>query len=61
MEPTLIEDAGHWRRRAEEAREVAAQLGARTQALDGLGHFWMLEDPGRAADLLNRFWRGLER
>ena len=43
------------------AREVAAQLGARTQALDGLGHFWMLEDPGRAADLLNRFWRGLER
>jgi|SwirhirootsSR3_FD_contig_31_10450775_length_492_multi_3_in_0_out_0_2 hypothetical protein len=26
MEPTLIEDAGHWRRRAEEAREVAAQL-----------------------------------
>jgi tetratricopeptide (TPR) repeat protein len=43
------------------AREVAAQLGAQTRALDGLGHFWMLEDPGQAADLLNRFWQGLEQ
>lgn len=42
------------------AREVAVELGAEARALDGLGHFWMLEDPGRAADLLNGFWRALE-
>jgi pimeloyl-ACP methyl ester carboxylesterase len=42
------------------AREVAAELGADARALDGLGHFWMLEDPGRAADLLNGFWHALK-
>ncbi|WP_199440401.1 alpha/beta fold hydrolase [Umezawaea beigongshangensis] len=41
------------------SRELAARLGARTAELPGLGHWWMSEDPGAGADLLQRFWSSL--
>jgi pimeloyl-ACP methyl ester carboxylesterase len=39
--------------------EVAARLGARTHRLDGLGHWWMLQDPAAAAEALRSFWRSV--
>jgi pimeloyl-ACP methyl ester carboxylesterase len=41
------------------ARAVAARLGARVAVLPDAGHFWMLEDPARAARVLSDFWAGL--
>ncbi|MFD9053510.1 alpha/beta fold hydrolase [Streptomyces zaomyceticus] len=35
---------------------VAKRMGATTETLAGLGHWWMLEDPDTAADTLQRFW-----
>ena len=32
---------------------------AGTVALDGLCHWWMLQDPGRAATVLREFWATL--
>lgn len=40
----------------ETSSAVAARLGARTETLTGLGHWWMLERPDAAADALERFW-----
>ncbi|EHB47673.1 alpha/beta hydrolase fold protein [Mycolicibacterium rhodesiae JS60] len=40
-------------------REAAARAGARTEVLDGLGHWWMLQDPERAAQVLADFWVSL--
>ncbi len=40
-------------------RRAAGRAGARTEVLDGLGHWWMLQDPGRAAAMLTRFWGAL--
>jgi pimeloyl-ACP methyl ester carboxylesterase len=37
---------------------VADRLGARTESLLGLGHWWMLEDPEQAAKVLETFWQG---
>jgi pimeloyl-ACP methyl ester carboxylesterase len=39
--------------------DVAGELGAAHARLDDLGHMWMLEDPGRVAALLERFWARL--
>ncbi|WP_306213814.1 alpha/beta fold hydrolase [Actinoplanes sp. RD1] len=36
--------------------EVARTAGARLRTLDGVGHYWMLQDPERAADTLRAFW-----
>jgi pimeloyl-ACP methyl ester carboxylesterase len=38
------------------AREMAERMGARFERLDGLGHWWMLQDPGRGARVLEEFW-----
>lgn len=38
------------------ATEVATTLGARTAELEGLGHWWPLEDPAGAAETLRSFW-----
>ncbi|ADH66425.1 alpha/beta fold hydrolase [Nocardiopsis dassonvillei] len=40
----------------EQDREVARRLGARFQELDGLTHYWMLQDPERGARVLRDFW-----
>ncbi len=37
-------------------RRAAERAGARTVVLDGLGHWWMTQDPARGADALTRFW-----
>ncbi|EDY45325.1 hypothetical protein [Streptomyces sp. SPB074] len=39
--------------------DVAARTGARTAELDGLTHYWMLQDPARGAEVLRRFWESL--
>ncbi|BBZ20923.1 alpha/beta fold hydrolase [Mycolicibacterium gadium] len=45
---------------AEIRRRAADRAGARTEVLDGLGHWWMVEDPARSAAVLNEFWDGLD-
>jgi pimeloyl-ACP methyl ester carboxylesterase len=41
-------------------RRSADRAGARTEVLEGLGHFWMVQDPARAAAVLDRFWESLD-
>jgi pimeloyl-ACP methyl ester carboxylesterase len=38
------------------ARRAAERAGARVQVLDDKGHWWMLQDPASAAELLESFW-----
>lgn len=40
-------------------RRTAGRAGARVEVLEGLGHWWMLEDPARGAAALTRFWGAL--
>jgi pimeloyl-ACP methyl ester carboxylesterase len=40
-------------------RRAADRAGARTEVLEGLGHWWMVQDPARAAAALTRFWESL--
>ncbi len=41
-------------------RRAAARAGARVEVLDGLGHWWMVQDPARGAEMLTRFWGALD-
>jgi len=41
------------------AASAAARAGAITTTLEGLGHWWMLEDPAAGATMLETFWSGL--
>lgn len=41
---------------AEQKRRAAGRAGARIAELDGLGHWWMTQDPAGAAALLTEFW-----
>lgn len=41
-------------------RRAADRAGARTEVLDGLGHWWMVEDPTAGAAALTRFWDSLD-
>lgn len=36
--------------------DVAGRVGARVLTLEGTGHWWMFEEPGKAADGLVSFW-----
>jgi pimeloyl-ACP methyl ester carboxylesterase len=38
-------------------RRAAARAGARVAELEGLGHWWMAQDPEQAARVLVDFWR----
>lgn len=40
-------------------RRAAARAGARVEVLEGLGHWWMVQDPRRGAAVLERFWATL--
>jgi pimeloyl-ACP methyl ester carboxylesterase len=40
----------------EQRRQTAARAGARIEVLEGLGHWWMTQDPKRAASGLSSFW-----
>lgn len=44
---------------ADRHRWAAERAGARTAVLEGLGHWWMLEDPAVGAETLRRFWTTL--
>jgi len=44
---------------ADLARRAAARAGAALTALDGLGHWWMLQDPARGAAAIEAFWATL--
>ena len=41
------------------AAKASARAGAKTVTLDGSGHWWMLQDPARAATVLREFWATL--
>ncbi|MGO9342928.1 MAG: alpha/beta fold hydrolase [Acidimicrobiales bacterium] len=43
----------------ERARWSAGQAKAQVAVLQGLGHWWMIEDPGAGAAVLRRFWSSL--
>lgn len=43
----------------EGARRAAHRAGASVVDLDGLGHWWMLQDPSRAAGTIEGFWKPL--
>lgn len=49
----IIPANDHYAGTSEMATQVAARFGARTVTLDGLGHWWMLQDPQRAASALS--------
>jgi pimeloyl-ACP methyl ester carboxylesterase len=40
-------------------RRCAQQAGARTAELEGLGHWWMTQDPVRGAAALTSFWKAV--
>lgn len=40
-------------------RRAAERAGARTEVLDQLGHWWMVQDPARGAAALTRFWEAV--
>jgi len=44
---------------SDQARESAERAGATVSDFDGLGHWWMLQDPARGAALLEAFWATL--
>jgi pimeloyl-ACP methyl ester carboxylesterase len=44
---------------AASATKAAARAEAKTVALKDLGHWWMLQDPARAATVLREFWATL--
>lgn len=41
-------------------RRAAQRAGAHTEVLNGLGHWWMVQDPARGAAALTRFWETLD-
>lgn len=41
-------------------RRVAAATGARVAVLGGSGHWWLVQDPVLATDVLNEFWQDIE-
>ncbi|EHB56159.1 alpha/beta hydrolase fold protein [Mycolicibacterium rhodesiae JS60] len=55
----LIPSEDHMTGPAGGAQRAAARSGARVEVLDGLGHWWLTQDPQRAAAVLNHFWETL--
>ena len=52
----LLATEDHYVGTDEMRRVAAARAHARVAVLDGLGHWWMVQDPGRAAGMLDDFW-----
>lgn len=55
----VIESARDPFRSADRARRLAERTGAERVELPDAGHWWMLEDPEGAAQILTEFWRRL--
>jgi pimeloyl-ACP methyl ester carboxylesterase len=56
----ILATEDHYVGSADIRRRAADRSGARTEVLEGLGHWWMIEDPARGAEVLSRFWASLE-
>lgn len=56
---SLLATEDHYVGSDELRRRAADRAGARTDVLEGLGHWWMVQDPARGAAALNRFWETL--
>jgi len=52
----LFASEDHYSGGASRHRWVAEQTGARFVTLEGLGHWWLLQDPTPGADALRSFW-----
>ena len=52
----IIGTEDHFVGSQEMRRRSAARAGARAEILDGLGHWWMVQDPARIARALGSFW-----
>ncbi|MGH3119979.1 MAG: alpha/beta fold hydrolase [Trebonia sp.] len=52
----IIGTEDHFVGTQEMRRRSAARAGARVEILDGLGHWWMAQDPARSARALTSFW-----
>jgi pimeloyl-ACP methyl ester carboxylesterase len=52
----IIGTADHFVGSEDMRRRSASRAGARAEILDGLGHWWMVQDPARAARALSSFW-----
>lgn len=56
----LLATEDHYTGSQEIRRRAADRAGARTEVLDGLGHWWMVQDPARGAQALTRFWDSIQ-
>jgi pimeloyl-ACP methyl ester carboxylesterase len=56
---SLLATEDHYVGSEEIRRRAAERAGARTEVLEGLGHWWMVQDPARGAAVLSRFWDSL--
>jgi len=56
----LLATADEYTGSEEIRRRAAHRAGARTEVLEGLGHWWMVQDPVRGAEALRGFWKSLE-
>jgi pimeloyl-ACP methyl ester carboxylesterase len=57
---SLLATDDHYVGSDEIRRRAADRAGARTEVLDGLGHWWMVQDPARGAAALARFWASVD-
>ncbi|MEU5263795.1 alpha/beta fold hydrolase [Amycolatopsis sp. NPDC021455] len=55
----ILATADHVVGTEEQRRRAAARAGARVAVLDGLGHWWMTDDPAPGAAALTSFWATL--
>ena len=55
--PGLVLDAANDPfRSADRPRRLADRVGAEVESMPGVGHWWMLDDPQTAAEILQDFW-----
>ncbi|MGH3522106.1 MAG: alpha/beta fold hydrolase, partial [Mycobacterium sp.] len=56
---SLLATEDHYVGSGDLRRRAADRAGARTEVLDELGHWWMVQDPARGATALAWFWDSL--
>jgi pimeloyl-ACP methyl ester carboxylesterase len=57
---SILATEDHYVGSADIRRRAAERAGASTEVLEGLGHWWMVQDPALGAAVLTRFWRSLD-
>jgi pimeloyl-ACP methyl ester carboxylesterase len=57
---SLLATEDHYVGSDEIRRRAAERAGALTEVLEGLGHWWMVQDPARGAAALTHFWDSLD-